>query len=133
MTPTRSPLTKKPRLTTSTPVKKTLFTDVDEESRDGACQQMDDLQHDDVDARDSDVDDGEAGGDNDLSVDLAHMSIIDEDGEYVQELINLIPSVLENIKEVNQTKTFMKFNRLVANNDFPLRNIAYVLFLDIVK
>jgi hypothetical protein len=74
-------------------VKKTLFTDVGEESRDGACQQMDDLQLDDVDACDSHIDDGEAGGDNDLSVDLAHMSIIDEDGEYVQELIDLIPSV----------------------------------------
>jgi hypothetical protein len=54
-------------------VKKTLCTDVDKASRDGACQQMDDLQLDDVDARDSDVDDGEAGGDNELSVDLAHV------------------------------------------------------------
>jgi hypothetical protein len=94
---------------------------------------MDYLQLDDVDARDSDVDDGDAGGDNDLSVNLANLSIIDEDAEYVQELTDLIPSVLDNIKEVNQTETFMKFNRLVANNDFPLRNIEYLLFLDIVK
>ena len=51
----------------------------------------------------------------------------------IEELNNLVPKVLENLKTEGQVETYIAFNRLVAENSFPLTNIPYLLFLDIVN
>ena len=53
--------------------------------------------------------------------------------EPIRELAALMPKVLDNLQTVEQTETYMKFNRLVAGNILPLGNIAYLLLLDIVN
>ena len=48
-------------------------------------------------------------------------------------MLELLPNVLENLKAAAKYEAFMKFMKLVANDAFPLDNIAFLLFLDIVK
>ena len=75
----------------------------------------------------------------DLSEDFSNMSIEEiEEGDIgdtsdVSYLISLIPDVLANLDASNQKDTFIKFNKMVAEGTFPMTNIAYLLFLDIVE
>ena len=132
-----SPPAKKARFT-STPVKKCLFTadpcetDTNEVENAYACE-ADDFQDDAVEVDYSDNDNI-----GNLSAGILNMSIaeVTEDmANEIEELNDLVPKVLENLKieDQEQVKTYMAFNRLVAEKSFPLTNIAYLLFLDIVK
>ena len=82
---------------------------------------------------------------DDLETSFANISLhdpveIDSDEEgketksdsEIETLINLLPTVLENLRECGQVQSYMKFHELVAEGKMPLTNIAYLLFLDVV-
>jgi hypothetical protein len=45
----------------------------------------------------------------------------------------LLPKVLKSLEDVGQKESFLKFMGLIASGTFPLHNICYLLFLDIVE
>ena len=49
-----------------------------------------------------------------------------------KEVLEILPVVLEILKAAGKYEAFKKFMTLVANATFPLDNIAFLLFLDIV-
>lgn len=54
------------------------------------------------------------------------------EGEY--EIINsLLPTVIEEIKRSGKIEEYVASHRLVSVKKFPLNNIAYLLFLDVVR
>jgi hypothetical protein len=57
---------------------------------------------------------------------------IEEDGEY-NELISLIPDVIDELKRSGKLEDYLSFHRLVSVGKFPLDNIAYLLFMDVVR
>ena len=130
-----SPMAKKARLT-STPVKKCLFafdqSEMDSNGVDSAygCK-VDDYQDDDI--KINDIDNDNIGN---LSTGILNMSIaeVPEDTAMeIEEMNDLVPKVLETLKTEGQVETYIAFNRLVAEKSFPMSNIAYLLFLDIVN
>lgn len=50
-----------------------------------------------------------------------------------EEIIQLIPSVLEVLRENQKISIWVKFMRLLADKKIPFENIAFVLFLDVVE
>lgn len=57
----------------------------------------------------------------------------DEERKSIKLIIDLIPSVLDTLKQHNQVDAFIKFNKLLAGNKIPMTNIAYLLFIDVVE
>ena len=51
----------------------------------------------------------------------------------LDEIISLLPAVILNLKEANQLQIIKDFFRLVSQDQFPLKNLAYQLFLDVVR
>ena len=51
----------------------------------------------------------------------------------LQQLINYLPSVLENLRKFGQEQSFIKWCCLVSENKIPLDNICYLLFLDLIE
>ena len=51
----------------------------------------------------------------------------------IDEIQNLLPSVIETVRKENQEDMCLKFNHLLAENKLPLTNIASLLFKDIVE
>jgi hypothetical protein len=51
----------------------------------------------------------------------------------LETLTNLLPSVVETLKRKGKIETWIKFNKLLSTDSFPLENIAFLLFLDVVK
>ena len=61
---------------------------------------------------------------------------VDEEGTDDEEreiLIKLIPSVVETMKNHGQLETWILFNLLLSTQSFPMDNIAFLLFLDVVR
>ena len=54
------------------------------------------------------------------------------DDGFEEQLINLMPSVVETLKDSGHIESFVKFCNLLGNKDFPLDNICFLLFLDVV-
>ena len=142
-----SPIRKKQKLVTSIPVKKSLFNCPQISKNDNETFgdiEVDDIGHDlssdminlslaeqDIEASKQRLYKSEADDDRNI-----HEVIEINDTEYqeeIKELHNLIPGVLRNLKTENQVETYMKFNKMVAESTFPLTNIGYLLFLDIVN
>jgi hypothetical protein len=53
--------------------------------------------------------------------------------EMLQEMSKLLPAVLNNLHEAGILSTYHKFMSLVNSKKFPLDNIAFLLFLDVVN
>jgi hypothetical protein len=53
--------------------------------------------------------------------------------ESLDELKRRLPDVLANLQAEDQLETYLKFNSLVAANKFPVKNICYLLFMDLVE
>jgi hypothetical protein len=51
----------------------------------------------------------------------------------VEEIIKLIPAVIESMRAEGYDKEFLKFFQLVSKNKFPMKNIALQLWLEVVK
>ena len=52
--------------------------------------------------------------------------------ENFEQLSDLHPAVLQTLQEEGQLETYMKFNNLLASQEFPTKNICFLLFLDLV-
>lgn len=124
-----SPICKKQKVVTSTPAKKSLFSDYatgNAEKYDSNHMEIDDLVNED---------------EFDLSAEMINLSLTEpethvddiEDEDEMGELHALLPYVLKNLKSADQLETYMKFNRMIAEETFPLTNIAYLLFVDVVN
>ena len=57
----------------------------------------------------------------------------DSESIEVNDMIDLLPNVLKSLEDVGQKESFLKFMGLIASETFPLHNICYLLFLDIVE
>ena len=51
----------------------------------------------------------------------------------INDMIDLLPKVLKSLEDVGQKESFLKLLGLLASGTFPLHNICYLLFLDIVE
>jgi hypothetical protein len=58
---------------------------------------------------------------------------LDTDTDVLEELYAILPTVLRNLDEVGQKESFTKFVNLIKSGNFPLQNICYLLFLDLVE
>lgn len=54
-------------------------------------------------------------------------------GDRMADIQNLIPNVLENLAEVGCDETFIEFLNQVNNGEFPLQNISFLLWMEVVK
>ena len=52
--------------------------------------------------------------------------------DLLSEMQTLMPSVIVNLNETVRTEMFRKFVKMISENRFPLKNIAWLLFLDVV-
>jgi hypothetical protein len=59
----------------------------------------------------------------------------DSESIEINDMIDLLPKVLKSLEDVEQKESFLKFKGLhvLASGTFPLHNICYLLFLDIVE
>ena len=57
----------------------------------------------------------------------------DSESIEINDMIDLLPKVLKSLEDVGQKESFLKFMGLLASGTFPLHNICYLLFLDIVE
>ncbi|CAG2226539.1 unnamed protein product [Mytilus edulis] len=55
------------------------------------------------------------------------------DTDISTELYELLPSVIQTLKNEGEMDSYVKFNRLLAGNKLPLKNIAFLLFKDVVS
>ena len=49
------------------------------------------------------------------------------------EMIRLLPNVISELSDVDKVDGIMNFFKLVSEKRFPLDNIAFDLFVDVVK
>ena len=66
---------------------------------------------------------------------LTPMDVYEEgtDDDEREILIKLIPSVVETMKNHGQLETWIQFNQLLSTQSFPMDNITFLLFLDVVR
>ena len=66
---------------------------------------------------------------------LTPMDVYEEgtDDDEREILIKLIPSVVETMKNHGQLETWIQFNQLLSTQSFTMDNIAFLLFLDVVR
>ena len=55
----------------------------------------------------------------------------EDDTSKYQEMVSLLPVVLEEMKKSGKLEDYLAFHRIVSANKFPLDNISYLLFLDV--
>lgn len=48
-----------------------------------------------------------------------------------QILIEAIPAILDEMKSIGHREASISFNKMLANKQFPLDNIAFLLFMDV--
>lgn len=51
----------------------------------------------------------------------------------IQEMNAILPDVLQTLEESGTKESFLDFCRLVHSNKFPLDNIAYLLWIEVLK
>ena len=61
------------------------------------------------------------------------MEEVDEHDDVYEELVSLLPGVLDTLRACNKTDEYLAFNRLLNDKKFPVSNIAFLLFLDVVR
>ena len=57
----------------------------------------------------------------------------DSESIEINDMIDLLPKILKSLEDAGQKESFLKFMGLLAFGTFPLHNICYLLFLDIVE
>ena len=45
----------------------------------------------------------------------------------------MLPNVIESLKKAGKLDEYVQFNRLLSDGKFPMTNITFLLFLDIVR
>ena len=66
----------------------------------------------------------------DKSEDLS-LLVDDKDEEYT-EIVSLIPTVIDDLQQAGKLTEYISFHKLVSDGKFPLDNLAFLLFLDVV-
>ncbi|KAL5011712.1 hypothetical protein ScPMuIL_010263 [Solemya velum] len=80
----------------------------------------------------------ELENDADFDEDI-HMLTAEEDNieeqkyDDAESVVKQLPLVIENLKKHGQFEIWKKFHEMLSENRFPMDNIAYLLFLDVVK
>lgn len=67
-----------------------------------------------------------------LHIDNIESENQDPNKEYVEYLCSLVPSVVEELREAGQLDTYITFNELLYSKTFPMDNICYLLFMDVM-
>ena len=57
----------------------------------------------------------------------------DSESIEINDMIDLLLKVLKSLEDVGQKESFLKYMELLASGTFPLHNICYLFFLDIVE
>ena len=57
----------------------------------------------------------------------------EESDEIFATLVEMLPNVLQTLKQADKVNGFIQFNRLLSEGKFPMNNIALLLFLDVVR
>ena len=65
-------------------------------------------------------------------MEIARESEDDDDSNDLKYLVTILPDVIDKLKEHGQVDIYKKWCTLVKDDTFPLDNICYLLFLDIV-
>jgi hypothetical protein len=55
----------------------------------------------------------------------------DADEEY-DEIVALIHCVVEEMKRIGTYYDYLSFHKLISKGKFPLNNVAFLLFLDVI-
>lgn len=55
------------------------------------------------------------------------------DEKIVADIVSILPSVICKLKAANVLGHFCNFVKIIHNGSFPLTNIAFLLFLDVVR
>jgi hypothetical protein len=66
----------------------------------------------------------------DKSEDLS-LLVDDKDEEYT-EIVSLIPTVIDDLQQAGKLTEYISFHKLVSDGKFPLDNLVFLLFLDVV-
>ena len=72
-------------------------------------------------------DDFEVDKNEDLSL------LVDDKDEEYTEIVSLIPTVIDDLKRAGKLTEYISFHKLVGDGKFPLNNLAFLLFLDVVR
>ena len=67
------------------------------------------------------------------SIDSYSTNIDNHDDDILEEMSKLLPTVVHELSKVDKIDELLNFMRLVKSGNFPLENIAFKLFLDIVR
>ncbi len=76
---------------------------------------------------------------NSIDSDISIESEICTDGKNLQidhaeaEMQRLIPHVLNTMFECGKLESYLKFNRLIFSGNFPMNNICFLLFTDLIE
>ena len=92
------------------------------------------LEFDDYNAIEGDKEHVDNANNDTLRNEFQCMDVTDGGAsETLQEMYELLPSVLDALESEGHLDSYLKFSRLVASNTFPMQNICFLLFLDIVE
>ena len=70
---------------------------------------------------------------NESLIQICGISHTDDNETSYQDLVSLWPDVIRTLKENERLQEYISFNRLLAENKIPVHNIAFLLFIDVVR
>ena len=73
------------------------------------------------------IDDIEVDKSEDLSL------LVDDKDEEYTEIVSSIPTVIDELKRAGKLTEYISFHKPVSDGKFPLDNLAFLLFLDVVR
>ena len=73
------------------------------------------------------LDDFEVDKNEDLSL------LVDDQDEEYTEIVSSIPIVIDDLKRAGKLTEYISFHKLVSDGKFPLDNLAFLLFLDVLR
>ena len=51
----------------------------------------------------------------------------------IQKLNDILPNILETLRNSNLLHEYMQFNKMLADKTFPLDNISFLMFIELVR
>ena len=51
----------------------------------------------------------------------------------LEELLSILPNAINSLKDVGMYTEWINYIRMLGSNEFPLKNIAHLLFLDVCR
>jgi hypothetical protein len=53
--------------------------------------------------------------------------------DHLEELLSILPNSINSLKDVGMYNEWINYIRMLGSNEFPLKNIAHLLFCGIIK